>query len=114
VELEGFGEETVDTLSERVYPAYFKAAITEGENWPEPDEESQEKVEAVLQNLNAALVKERTRQWGSKKLQISGDPEAARLQEVGLDLPKSVAERTAKEHHHRQFLEARPKTDKVQ
>jgi hypothetical protein len=40
VELEGFGEETVDILSARVYPAYFKAAITEGENWPDHDEES--------------------------------------------------------------------------
>jgi hypothetical protein len=114
VELEGFGEETVDTLSERVYPAYFKAAITEGENWPDHDEGSREKVDAVLQNLNAALVKERTRQWGAKKPEISDDPEAARLQKGGLDLPKTVAERTAKEIRHRQFLEARPKTDKVQ
>ena len=108
VELEGFGEETVDTLSERVYPAYFNAAITEGENWPEPEEDSQEKVEALLQNLNAALVKERTRQWGSD------DPEAAHLQKVGLDLPKTVAQRTVKERRHRQFLEAPPKSDKVQ
>ena len=38
VELEGFGEETVDILCDRVYPAYFKAAITEGENWPEDEE----------------------------------------------------------------------------
>jgi hypothetical protein len=28
----------------------------------------------VLQNLNAALVKERTRQWGSKEPEISDDP----------------------------------------
>jgi len=32
IELEGFGEETVDTLCARIYPAYFKAAVTEGEN----------------------------------------------------------------------------------
>jgi hypothetical protein len=114
VELEGFGEETVDTLSERVYPAYFKAAITEGENWSESDEDSREKVDAVLQNLNAALVKERTRQWGAKKPQISDDPEAAHLQKVGLDLPKSMAEQTVKEHRHRQFLNTPPKSDKVQ
>ena len=106
VELEGFGEETVDILSERVYPAYFKAAITEGENWPDEEEDSQEKVTAVLQNLNAALVKERTRQWGAKEPEISDDPEAAHLQKAGLDLPKTVAERTVKEHRHRQFLEA--------
>jgi hypothetical protein len=30
VELEGFGEETVDILSERVYPAYFKAGDYRG------------------------------------------------------------------------------------
>jgi hypothetical protein len=45
VELEGFGEVTVDILSERVYPAYFKTAMTEGENWPDHDEDSPEKVE---------------------------------------------------------------------
>jgi hypothetical protein len=114
VELEGFGEETMDVLSERVYPAYFKAAITDGENWPEPEEESQEKVDAVLQSLNEALVKERTRQWGAKKPKISDDPEAAHLQKAGLDLPKSMAERTVKERRHRQFLDTPPKTDKVQ
>jgi hypothetical protein len=114
VELEGFGEATVDTLSERVYPAYFKAAITEGENWPEPEEESQEKVEAVLQNLNAALVKERTRQCDAKEPEISDDPDAAHLQKLGLDLPKTMAERTVKEHRHHQFIEMPPKTDKVQ
>jgi hypothetical protein len=115
VELEGFGEETVDILSARVYPAYFKAAITEGENWPDDhEEESQEKVDAVLQNLNVALVKERTRQWGAKKPEISDDPEAAHLQNAGLDLPKTMAERTVKERRHRQFIEMPPKSDKVQ
>jgi hypothetical protein len=89
VELEGFGEETVDTLCARVYPAYFKAAITEGENWPDHDEGSQDKVDAVLQNLNAALAKERTRQWGAKEPEISDDPEAAHLQKAGLDLSKT-------------------------
>jgi hypothetical protein len=114
VELEGFGEETVDILSARVYPDYFKAAITEGENWPDHDEGSQEKVDAVLQNLNAALVKERTRQWGGKRPKISDDPEAAHLQKAGLDLPKTMAERTVNERRHRQFIEMPPKTDKVQ
>jgi hypothetical protein len=114
VELEGFGEETVDTLCARVYPAYFKAAMTEGENWPGEEDATVEDVTTVLQNLNAALVKERTRQWGAKKPKISDDPEAAHLQKVGLDLPKSMAERTVKERRHRQFLDAAPKTDKVQ
>ena len=104
----------MDILSERVYPAYFKAAITEGENWPDHDEGSQEEVEAVLQSLNAALVKERTRQWGAKEPEISDDPEAAHLQKVGLDLPKTMAERTVKDRRHRQLPNASPKTDKVQ
>jgi hypothetical protein len=84
VELEGFGEETVDILCERVYSAYYKAAITEGENWPDEDEATGEDVTAVLQNLNAALVKERTREWGAKKPEISANPEAAHLQKAGL------------------------------
>jgi hypothetical protein len=113
VELEGFGEETVDILCERVYPDYFEATIVEGENWPDEEDATKEDVTAVLQNLNAALVKERTRQWGAKEPEISDDPEAAHLQK-SVDLPKSVAERTAKEDRHRQFLEARPKSDKVQ
>jgi hypothetical protein len=114
VELEGFGEETVDTLSERVYPAYFKAAVTEGENWPNEENASGEDADAVLRSLNEALVKERTRQWGAKEPEISDDPEAAHLQKVGLDLPKTMAERTVKEHRHRQFLDAPSKSDKVQ
>jgi hypothetical protein len=115
VELEGFGEVTEDILCQRVYPAYFKAAITEGENWLDHEEGSQEEADAMLKSLNEALVKERTRQWGEiKEPEISNDPEAAYLQKAGLDLPKSVAERTAKEHRHRQFLNATPKTDKVQ
>jgi hypothetical protein len=114
VELEGFGEGTVDMLCDRVYPTYAEAAVAEGENWPDEEEATKEDVTATLRSLNEALVKERTRQWGAKEPEISDDPEAAHLQKSGLDLPKTVAERTAKEHRHRQFIEARPKTDRVQ
>ncbi len=115
VELEGFGEETVDMLCDRIYPEYFDASITEGENWPDEEEATKEDVETALRGLNEALVKERTRQWGEiKEPEISNDPEAALLQKAGLDLPKSMAERTVKGHRHRQFLGARPKTDRVQ
>jgi hypothetical protein len=38
VELEGFGEQTVDMLCDRVYPDYFHASITEGENWPDEED----------------------------------------------------------------------------
>jgi hypothetical protein len=97
-----------------VYPVYFKASITEGENWLDNDEEdSQEKTEAALRGLNEALREESTRQWDAKELEISEDPEAAHLQK-SVDLPKSIAERAAKERRHRQFLNATPKTDKVQ
>jgi hypothetical protein len=114
VELESFGEETVDTLCDRVYPDYFKAAITEGETWPDEEQVLREKVEAVLQSLNEALVKERTRQWGGRMPKISDDPEAAHLQKVWHDIPKSVAERVVKDRRRRQFLDTPPKTDKVQ
>jgi hypothetical protein len=111
----GFGEQTVDMLCDRVYPDYFDASITVGENWPDEEEATTEDVTAAIRSLNDALIKERTRQWGEiKEPEISDDPEAARLQKAGFDLPKTMAEPTAKEHRHRQFLNATPKTDKVQ
>jgi hypothetical protein len=51
VELEGFGEATVDTLCDRVYPDYFDASITEGENWPDEEEATKEDVAATLRSL---------------------------------------------------------------
>ena len=99
----------------RVYPDYFNATISEGENWPDEEDPTNEDVTATLRSLNDALAKERTRQWGEiKEPKISDDPEAAHLQKAGLDLPKSIAERTVKEHRHRQFINATPKSDKVQ
>ena len=71
------------------------------------------KVEEVLSKLNNALSAERTRQWGSKEPQISDDPEAAHLQKVGPDIPKSVAERVVKERRRRKFLEMPPRSNKV-
>jgi hypothetical protein len=115
VELEGFGEETVDTLCDRVYPTYAEASMDEIDAWFDDESVKSEKVDAALLSLNEALVKERTRQWGEiKEPEISNDPEAAHLQKSGLDLPKTMAERTVKEHRHRQFLRATPKSDKVQ
>jgi hypothetical protein len=113
VELEGFCEGTEDMLCDRVYPVYFKAAITEGEDWPDNEEVPREKVDATLRSLNDALSTERTRQWGSKEPQISDDPEAAHLQKVGHDIPKTVAERVVKEHRHRKLLDMPPSSDKV-
>ena len=72
-----------------------------------------EKVDAALRSLNEALSAERTRQWGSKEPQISDDPEAAHLQKVGYDIPKTVAERVVKEHRRRKLLDMPPGSDKV-
>jgi hypothetical protein len=113
VEFEGFGEGTEDMLCDRVYPVYFKAAITEGENWLDNEEVPRGKVDAALRSLNEALIKERTRQCGSKEPQISDDPEAAHLQKVGHNVPKAVAERVVNEHRHRKLLEMPPGSDKV-
>src|ERR1039458_10158351 len=38
VESEGFGEATEDILCSRVYPAYFNAAVSVGETWPDEEE----------------------------------------------------------------------------
>jgi hypothetical protein len=113
VEFESFGEGTEDMLCDRVYPVYFNAAITEGENWLDNDDVPRGKLEAALRSLNKALTTERTRQCSSKEPQISDDPEAAHLQKVGLDLPKTVAERVVKEHRHRKLLEMPPGSDKI-
>ena len=114
VELEGFGEQTVDMLCDRVYPTYAEASMDEIDAWFDDESVKSEKVDAALLSLNEALAKERTRQLGAQEPEISDDPDAARLQKAGLDLPKTMAERTVKEHRHRQFLNLPPKTDKVQ
>ncbi len=82
--MEGFGEETLDILSQRVYPDYFDASIVEGENLPVEGEATTDDVTAVLQKLNAALVKESTRQWGAKETEISDDREAIHLQKPSI------------------------------
>jgi hypothetical protein len=113
VELEGFGEETQDVLCNRVYPVYVKATMDAVEAWTDDEAVQSEKVEEVLSKLNEALSAERTRQWGSKEPQISDDPEAAHLQKVGHDIPKTVAERVVKERRRSKFLEMPPSSDKV-
>jgi hypothetical protein len=54
IELEGFGEGTEGVLCDRVYPLYFKAAITEGENWPDHEEVPQGKVWCCARNTRPA------------------------------------------------------------
>ena len=113
VEFESFGEGTEDILCDRVYPVHKKAMMESDDDWPKDEEIPQEKVDAVVKKLNDALAAERTRQWRSKEPQISDDPEAAHLQKVGLDIPKTVAERVVKQHRHRKLLDMPPGSDKV-
>jgi hypothetical protein len=114
VELEGFGEATEEILCSRVYPVYTKAGIDELEACIAEELVKSEKLDTALKSLNAALIKERTRQLDEKKPDISADPDAANLQKVGLDFPKSMAERTVEEHRQIQLLDLPPKTDMVQ
>jgi hypothetical protein len=113
VEFESFGEGTEDILCDRVYPVHKKAMMESDDDWPEDEEIPQAKVDAVVKKLNDALAMERTRQWGSKEPQISDDPEAAHLQKVGHDIPKTVAERTVQALRRRKFLEMPPGSNKV-
>ncbi len=114
VELEAFGEETYDILSDRVYPIYTKALAEADKDWPDTEEIPKEKWETAFKTLNDALITERNRQWGAKEPKLSSDPEAARLQHAGHDIPKTVAERVVKEHRRRKIAEMPPSSDKVQ
>jgi hypothetical protein len=111
---EGFGQETLDILYDRVYPVYAKALDGAVETWRTDQPVQPERVEEELRNLNDALSVERTRQWGAKKAEISNDPEAAHLQKVGQAIPKTRAERLVKEHRHTEVLEMSPGSNKVQ
>jgi hypothetical protein len=65
LELQGFGEEMLNMLYDRVYPVYAKACLEAAEAWTEDGPMPPEKVEGVLRKLNDALFAERTRQWGA-------------------------------------------------
>jgi hypothetical protein len=114
VEFEGFGEETLDILTDRVYPIYRKALIEADADWPDDEDVPKEKWEAAFKMLNDALITERKRQWGSKQPKLSSDPEVARLLQAGHDIPKTLAERIVKEQRRRKFVEMPPSSDKPQ
>jgi hypothetical protein len=113
VELEGFGEDTLDMLCDRVYPVYSQAIIRAEEGCPEDQEVPQEMEGAALKDVNDALTKERWRQWGAKEPEISDDPEAAWLQRVMHNFPKAAAERVVKAHR-REIIEMPRSTGEVQ
>jgi ATP-dependent exoDNAse (exonuclease V) alpha subunit len=116
IDLEGFGEETADDLSERVYPIYHRAVMTFDDNWSDRDHATEEQWELAEKELKEALITERRRNWGAKQPQLSTDPEAARLQEIGHNIPKALAERVVKERRRKQLedFNIKPGSDKLQ
>jgi hypothetical protein len=113
VEFEGFGEETYDTLCERVYPAFSKASMRVRDEFPANGDVPKEEHDAALKVLNEALITERMRDWDSKKPELSDDPDVAELQRQ-VDLPRPLAEQTVKERRRRTMAEMPSSSDKVQ
>lgn len=116
VELEEFGEHTIDMLCERVYPVYHKAVTEANEDWPDEEtaEVPQEKIDAAHKRLADALNTERTRNWGAKEEVLSKDEKAAELQRSGHRIPKALAEELVREHRRRQIIEMPPASKKPQ
>lgn len=113
VDLEGFGEETYDTLCERVYPVYSKASMRLHDDQHANDEVPKEEYDAGLKVLNDALAAERMRNEDSKKPELSDDPDVAKLQKQ-VDVPRPMAEQAVKERRRRAMSEMPPSSDKVQ
>jgi len=114
VEFEEFGEATHDMLCERVYPIFSKATLEADKDWPDDEQVSDEQWDAAMKHINDALTTERTRQWGVKEPQLSNDPLAAHLQEVGHRIPKAVAEAIVREHRRKKIIQMPPKTNRPQ
>jgi hypothetical protein len=116
VELEEFGEDTVDMLAERVYPVYHKAIMDYDEDWPADDTEEvpKEKLDAGCKRLADALTTERNRNWGLKEPVLSDDEKAADLQRRGWRVPKAVAESVVRQHRRRKIFEMPPASKRPQ
>jgi len=91
-----------------------KALAEADRDWPDTEEIPKEKWEDAFKGLNDALITERNREWGAKEPKLSSDPEAAKLQQAGHDIPKTVGERVVKEHRRRKVAEMPRSSDKVQ
>ena len=113
VSFEGFGEETYDTLCERVYPVYSKASMRVHNDLHANGDVRKEEYDAALKVLNDALVTERMRNWDSKKPKLSDDPDTAELQKE-LDMPRPMAEQAVKERRRRAIVEMPSPSDEVQ
>jgi hypothetical protein len=113
VSFEGFGEETYDTLCERVYSVYSKASMRVHDDLNAKGDVPKEEYDAALKVVNDALAAERMRNWDSKKPNLSDDPDVAELQKE-LDLPRPMAEQAVKEHRRRAIVEMPSPSDEVQ
>ena len=89
VSFEGFGEETYDTLCERVYPVYSKASMRVHNDLHAKVDVPKEEYDAALKVLNDALVTE-------------------------LDVPRPMAEQAVKERRRRAIVEMPSPSDEVQ
>ena len=113
VDLEGFGEETYETLCERVYPVYSKVSMRVHDEFRADGDVPKEQYDAGLKVLNEALVTERMRNWDSKRPELSDDPDVAELQKQ-VDVPRPMAEQAVKERRRRAMSGMPPSSDKVQ
>ena len=113
VDLEGFGEETYDTLCERVYPVYSKASMGVQNDLLANDDVPKEAYDRALKVLNDALAAERMRNRDSKKPELSDDPDVAELQKQ-VDVPRRMAEQAVRERRRRAMSEMPPSSDRVQ
>ena len=113
VDFEGFGEETYETLRERVYPVYNKASMRVHDELHANGDLPEQEYNGALKVLNEAVVTERTRNRDSKKAELSDDPQVAELQKQ-VDVPRPMAEQVVKERRRRAIVEMPPSTKKVQ
>jgi hypothetical protein len=112
VDFEGFGEETYDTLSERVYPVYSKASMRIHSELHASGDVPNEEYDAALKVLNDAVVTERMRNWDSKRPELSDDPDVAELQKQ-VDMPRPTAEHAVKERRRRAIAEMPSPSDEI-
>jgi hypothetical protein len=116
VELEGFGEDTMDMLAERVYPVYQQAMMDFDQHWPDDDTipVPKEKLDAGMKRLTDALTTERHRSQVATPPVVSRDEEAADLQRRVFDLPKAVAEDIVRESRRKRIVEMPPASKRPQ
>lgn len=117
VDLEGFGEDTVDVVCDRVYPVYQKAVMSCDDDWADHDHPTEAEWTSATKTLKEALITEKKRNWGMKEEQMSDDPDARRLQEKGFNIPRVMAERIVKDHREQKIEEMKnmpPTSDKLQ